>query len=497
MTTSSTPTPVRPARDGSPPVTPHLGPPAWLGWAWPAPAIVLAALGGWLLSQRYSFWYDELYTSEVAPLALGRLLEAVASGQGTIPYLADAPPSYNPGYYLVAHAWLAVTGLAADEVGLRLLSLVAAVASLVVLYRAVTRLAGPRIALVAGLVLATNPFVVRYAVEARGYGLAMLATATVVLTYSRWLDGRPRALTTHALAVAAAGLAHWFALLVPVGLAVAGLVLRRRRALGLLTATAAGAAPALALVLLAVANGVGGSGAEWIPAVGLDAPRLLLRSWSGHNWLLAVATLSAGAIAVLDRRRPAEQRLVVSAWALVPVGLVVLGEVLRPVFVDRYLLPALLGLGVLVAMGLGAFPRPWRQLATVTFLAVSLAVTAARVQAGPLEDVRGALDHVASNQLPGEPVVAAARWDALGLDHYTRVRHPRLSSDVVLPGQGLPDHDRVWVLRRAIDGVKGDRSRLDNLDSRLDRSGLVVVEEITFPGRMADVVVQRWEPASG
>ncbi|MDP1806960.1 MAG: hypothetical protein Q8K72_17425, partial [Acidimicrobiales bacterium] len=111
---------------------------------WLLPPLVLAVLGGWLVAQRYGFWYDELYTAEVAPERLSRLLNAFVRGDGTIAYLRDAPPSYNFPYYVVAHVWLALTPLGADEVGLRLLSLVAMAGAVAVFTRAVARLADRR-----------------------------------------------------------------------------------------------------------------------------------------------------------------------------------------------------------------------------------------------------------------------------------------------------------------------------------------------------------------
>jgi mannosyltransferase len=154
------------------------------------PPLVLAVLGGWLVARRYGFWYDELFTAEMAPLSLRRLAEAVVTGEGTIPYLADAPPSYNAPYYAVVHLWLLVTPFGADETGLRLLSLVAGVAAVAVFTRAVTRLSGSSTTgVVAGLVLAANPLVVAYAGEARGYMLALLATSACALGLARWLEG--------------------------------------------------------------------------------------------------------------------------------------------------------------------------------------------------------------------------------------------------------------------------------------------------------------------
>jgi mannosyltransferase len=52
---------------------------------------VMAVMGGWVVDHNYGLWYDELYTAEVAPLPLGDLARAVVRGEGTIPYLRDAP----------------------------------------------------------------------------------------------------------------------------------------------------------------------------------------------------------------------------------------------------------------------------------------------------------------------------------------------------------------------------------------------------------------------
>ena len=95
----------------------------------------------------------------------------------------------------------------------------AAVAGVAVLTAAVTRLAGRTSGVLAGLLAATSPLVVEYAAEGRMYGLALLATATAALGLARWLDdGR---LGLWAVGATAAGLAHWFAVPVVAGLALA------------------------------------------------------------------------------------------------------------------------------------------------------------------------------------------------------------------------------------------------------------------------------------
>ena len=451
---------------------------------------MLAVYGGWLVAQRYGFWDDELYTAEVAPERLGRLWAAFVHGDGTIAYLRDAPPSYNFPYYAIAHVWLALTPFAADEVGLRLLSLLAMTGAVAAFTRAVARLADRRTGLVAGLVLATNPFVVAYSAEARGYALALLATALAALGLARWLDGEPGALELYGCAAACAGLFHWYAVLVTAALAVAAVVLRRRPAVPVAVVTALAAVPALAVVATAVANGVGGSGAEWIRSVGLAVPRLVLRSWVAGNVVLAAAmvvAVIAGAVRG-DRRT----RVIALCWVGLPVAAVTAGELVRPVYVDRYLLPAVIGLAVLAALGVRACRGRWRTVALAGLLVPSLVVTAGNVTRGPREDVRGALALVAAGHRAGDPVVAAARWDALGVEHYARRHHPELTADLVLPPAPVPPAPVVWVVRRAAGGVKGDVTKLADLDRELAGRGMRLAGEERLEGRRSVVVVQRW-----
>ncbi len=471
----------------------------WSAACWVLPAVVAALLGAWTVSHDHSLWYDEVYTAEVAPLAPGDLVSAIVRGEGPIPYLRDAPPSYNGPYYLVVHAWLSLTGLEADEFGLRLLSLLGAVGAVGVFAAAVRTLAGPWVALVAGLVLGANPFLVQYAAEARGYSLALLAVTLAALGLARWLaaEGQRRrrgALLLYGVGAAAAGLLHWFALLVVAGFAVAALVLRRRPALPVAGTTAAAAVPALALVATAVANGVGTSGAEWLQGVGsLDVPRLVLRSWSGRNLALAVLTIGFGVAGLLAGPLPA--RVVGAAWSAVPIGVVALLELVRPVFVDRYLLPAAAGLAILVALGV-----IWvgRQRAALTLaaagavLAASVWATGLDVGRGPKEDIRGAVEYVADRHQVGEPVVAPARWDALGLDHFSRRDHREVVPDVVLAPPSVPEARSLWVVRRSSGGVKGDSAKVAAMEAELMARGMRVAEERRFEGRYTDTVVQRW-----
>lgn len=443
------------------------------------PPLVLAVLGSALLSRRRSLWYDELFTAQVAPLPLGRIADAVLSGHGTAPYLASVPPSYNAPYYVVVHGWLALLHQPPGELSLRSLSLVAAVLGVLLLVRAVHRLAGRTAAVAAGLAAATNPLLLEYSVEARGYGLAVLTTCATALALVRWLDGG--SLWPCALGATAAGLAHWFALPVVAGLALAGLLLRRRAALPLVAVTALAALPALALVVLAARVDAGGTTTGWIADTGGAVPWLSLQAWTSKSPPLLAMTLLGVALAVRARTRLVAVGL---CWVLVPVLLVTLAELARPVFVPRYLLPGLLGLAVLAGAGLAG---RWRGAGVAALVAASLFASAPLATAPPRDDAKGAVAALAAQHVAGQPVVAVDRRAALALVQYAR---GSVRDDLLLPPDDAPPGEEVvWLLRPK--SYTAPLARSDD-DDQLEGRGFVVVQTQVFDGSSVAMVLQRW-----
>ena len=69
---------------------------------------------------------------------------------------------------------------------------------------------------------------------------------------------------------------------------------------------------------------------------------------------LAVLLVVLGAVGAA---RAQGARVVAASWALVPLVLLTLGDLVRPLFWPRYLLTGLIGVGVLAATGAWALPR--------------------------------------------------------------------------------------------------------------------------------------------
>ena len=451
------------------------------------PPALVVALGVVLLLPGHGLWFDELFTAEVGRRPLGEILTAIVEGEGVTSYLAGVPPSYNAPYYLVVHAWLSLPGLGGDT-ALRVLSLLATAGGLALCTRAVARLAGTATGVLAGLVLAANPLVLEQSVEARSYGLAVLATGATALGLVRWLQEPPRGLLLFGLAGAGMGLAHWYAVTVLAAFVVAACVLRGRRALPMAAVGAGAALPTLLLVGLNLLNGTGSRNAEHLRDTDGRLLGYALEAWAGGRTPLLYLAVGLAVIGAVRARR--DVRVLGLAWTCVPLLILLAGELLRPVYLPRYLLAGLLGLGVLAAAGALALPRAGRAPVAGLLLACALLGSTPLADREPRERADDLVRALAAVQVPGEPVVAADQRSATGLDHYVRVLEPRLRADLVLPPEDAPaGADRVWLVRRLFDG---EPEPTDD-DGILRDAGLRMTGERSFGGSKTDLVLQLWE----
>lgn len=472
---SSAPTPPLPT------VAPRWSPLELLG-----PLVVLL-LGVLLLGPGHALWFDELFTVEVARLPLGEIGSAIVHGTGTTSYLDGVPPSYNAPYYFVAHLWASLPGLGSDS-SFRVLSLLATAGGLALVTRAVTRLAGRAVGVLAGTALACSPLLLEQAVEARSYGLAVLATGGAALGLVRWLQQPPRGLVLFGLAGAGMGLAHWYAVTVLAAFVVAALVLQGRRAVPVVVIGAVATLPTFGFVALALLNGTGARNAEHLNDTGGLLAGLAVEAWSGRSTALLAVTVGLALVGAVRADRGL--RVVGLAWLLVPLVLLTTAELLRPVYLPRYLLAGLLALAVLAAAGAFALPRSARVPVAALLVGLSLLASSPMLDRSPRERGDEVVAWLVEVQQPGEPVVAADQRSAMALDHYVRELAPELRSDLVLPPDDAPpDADRVWLVRRLF---HGEPEPTDD-DEILREAGLRVVGDEYFRAGKTDLIVQLWE----
>jgi len=150
--------------------------PAWVPERLVLLAILLLAVALRLHAlEAQSLWNDEGTSVALASRDLATITRNASQ---------DIHP---PLYYYALHAWM---GLFGDRVGaVRSLSVVAGVGAVVAIYALSKRLFSPTTALLATLLTAVSPFQVYYSQETRMYALASLLGLLGMLAWVRLLDG--------------------------------------------------------------------------------------------------------------------------------------------------------------------------------------------------------------------------------------------------------------------------------------------------------------------
>lgn len=182
-------------------------------------AVVVVAAVALRVYNGSALWLDEALSVNIASLPARQVFGALK---------VDGSP---PLYYLLLHFWVDLVGTGGLQV--RWLSSVFAVAALPVLYLLGVRLGGRRAGELVVVLAAFNPFLVRYATEARMYSLVVLLTLLVLLAAVRAHDlPSPGRLAGLAIAAGLLSLTHYWALffLAALWLGIAALSVRGREA---------------------------------------------------------------------------------------------------------------------------------------------------------------------------------------------------------------------------------------------------------------------------
>jgi uncharacterized membrane protein len=116
-------------------------------------------------------WLDETLSVNISRLPLSELFDALRQ---------DGSP---PLYYVLLHGWMALFG--EGDAAVREISCMFGIAALPVAYLVGRRIHGPTAGRAAVVVLAMNPFLVRYSTEARMYALVVLLTLLAILATQR------------------------------------------------------------------------------------------------------------------------------------------------------------------------------------------------------------------------------------------------------------------------------------------------------------------------
>ncbi|MFL5894321.1 MAG: glycosyltransferase family 39 protein [Thermoleophilaceae bacterium] len=337
---------------------------------------LLAALVRFPTLGRQSYWHDEAVTAaRVLRPTLGATI-------GEVPDSESSPPLY----YVLAWVWSRVFGT--GELGLRSLSAIFGVGTVVFVYLTAREVASRRAARIAALLTAVNPFLVWYSQEARAYALVtMLSAGSAWLLVRALRDESPRWLVLWAVVSGLALATHYFALflIAPEAALLLYAHPRRRRALAAVAGTTVAG---LALLPLALDQAAAGRN-DWIAHIALGSRlRHLVEQLvagehgspvAGVHVVAGLAFLAAVALAGRAMRGSAGRRLAYLAGAaaavvVLPLAAIAVGQ---DFFLTKNLAPALPVVFVLAGVGLATLPmqlsRAWTAVLAAGFLAFTLA----------------------------------------------------------------------------------------------------------------------------
>lgn len=346
----------------------------------PIAAGVLVAAG---LALRFwtksALWLDEALTVNIAHLPLRRLPTALRH---------DGAP---PLYYVLLHVWMRVFGTGDEAV--RSLSGVVSVLTIPAVWWAARKLDRAAAAWPAVVVLALNPFAIRYATEARMYALVALEAALGIVAVAAALE-RPTLARLGAVSVVGASLlyTHYW-----------GLYLLMATGFFLLVRVARPKTPEDRRTALRLVGALFGAGILWLPWVPTflyqakhtgtpwatpAAPAALINIMSELSGgiadgprilglLLSVLVLFALFARNVDHRyleidirgRPVGRELF-GVFLLAPSLALAAGLVSHSAFIGRYVSIVLPLLAVLVGLGVAAVPSHRARVAVLAAIAL-------------------------------------------------------------------------------------------------------------------------------
>jgi hypothetical protein len=367
----------------------------------PLAAGVTAALLGSLFLARKSIWVDESFSHQWA----AKSLRAQIEGDHWL-------------YYATLKAW---TMLAGDsELAMRLPSVVAAAlaaAALVVLGR---RLLDPLTGAVAGLLLAANPFVVTWSQQARGYTILVLLAVLATIALDRALERStwPRWLLYAALLALTMVWQVFGALLVPVHLLAVALRLPRPPLRYPFVAFAVAIAAFSPWLYAVATRGENNGETTWRTTPDFGDIAIAIVRLSGPA-VVGLVLASFGTVILIRNRDHRRTGIFIAFWVLIPIALVLIGLLAKPVFVDRYVIITAPAFALLQAAALAQLRYPPAlAIAAVAVAVPTITALAFWYHGRGVEDWRGAVALTAAE--PADQVVVTPFWAMPAYEYYAR-----------------------------------------------------------------------------
>lgn len=385
-------------------------------------------------------------------------------------------------YYLLLRGWL---HLGDSVTWIRGLSVVFAVAAIPAIFLLGRKMLGTRFGLVSALLLSVNAFQVRYAQEARTYSLLVLLLIVANYFFLSAIDhGRRRDWNWYIIAGSLAIYAHFFAVLVVVAHWVALRVMAQAGAKAYSQEARAQFRRAARLIALWTAPiwifiaTTGAGPIAWIPRPGPGDIVGLLKKLSGNADTMQLIVYSAfvilgliaGAVSIRRRQSDSPAYTILACWFFVPLAIVLLVSIVRPVFAPRYFMISLPAWIMLAAAGMNAVrSRPLTEVLAVMVAISSFAGVRSYYKADfdiGRNDVRSATAYILDHAQAHDGVVFYTLSTRFPYDYYAAHTNTELKPDILWPGNnsgvgwrdfmGVPSaarvtdfaqgHERIWVV---------------------------------------------------
>jgi mannosyltransferase len=371
-----------------------------------------------------SLWLDESFTAQGDPV------QAFTNG-------------YHWLYYSLEWPWRHLVG--DSEWALRFPSVVGSMLACALLVVLARRFFERPVALAAGLLLATSPFFVKWSQQARGYTFLVAVGLLATLVLLRALErGTPGAWAGYGFALTLVVLWHPVGALLLVPSQVVLVAQRRERAfphvlLAAVIVMVIGVPWAAQIAVRSTGEGVA---MNWLkfPTVGVAA-----RTFTDVSGVAGVGVLLAlVGLWLLRRRSQSSIATWLGTWAFAPFVLALAVSLVRPIYLDRYLMiaaPAFALLGGVALMYLGTRWRAAAVAAVVVVTSVGLVRWYSTAGDGNWrgEDWRTAVSTVLAKR--GNAAVVVAPWSASPAADYYGAKAVSASTA-----------DSVWVLVWSEDG---------------------------------------------
>ena len=353
-------------------------------------------------------------------------------------------------YYLLLRGWLHL----GDSVAwIRGLSVVFAVAAIPAIFLLGRKMLGTSFGLVSALLLCVNAFQVRYAQEARSYSLLVLLLIVANYCFLAAIEsGRRRDWNWYIVASSLAVYAHFFAVLV----VVAHWVAVRTMAKTGVIASAEGVRtqfrrPARLISLWTAPIWIfiattGAGPIAWIPRPGLGDILGLLKKLSGNADTLQVIVYSAfvvlgliaGSVSIKSRRSDSPAYVVLACWFFVPLVIVLLVSLARPVFAPRYFMIVLPAWLMLTSAGIIAGRSQMLTVVLAVAVAGSSIVGVRNYYKADFDigrnDVRSATTYILDHAQPHDGVVFYTLSTRFPYDYYATHTTNGVKPDTLWPG---------------------------------------------------------------